>query len=225
VVIIASSTTVFFASGMSMKTYTTQVRTKSNQTKTFSKNKYGRGKRQCELGQNCPYKTEYQHQLEFDHGSTVPTVERSNNSSEKPVSFIGRGYKLGTVTSFDHSRQTTTKKIHNASNSNRNLQNRVDDTSDSFFCEICKENVLFSELEKHIHSSNKNSVALKRDLVRMEQDEAYEQSLLTDIVEMTAKEEQQREIERQQSKKAEREAMERAMMDSFQEDLHGNRPF
>lgn len=196
-----------------MKSFTSQVRTKSKHRSTFNK-----GKRQCELGQNCPYKTEYQHQLEFDHGM-ITTSERSNSSSERDIPFHGRGHKLGSISGPI---QPTVRKIGNVSS--RVIHNRVDNTPDSFYCEICKVNVLLAALENHMHSSNENNATAKRDSVRMEQDEAYEQSLLTDIVEMAAKEEKLKELERQQTKKAEREALERAMMDSFQEELRGNHP-
>ena len=200
-----------------MKSFTSQVRTtksKSKHRNTF----LNKGKRQCELGQNCPYKSEYQHQLEFDHGTTA---ERSNNnSSEKNIPFIGRGHKLGTISGVEHPMQPKVRKVDNVSN--RAPHSRVDNSPNSFYCEICKANVLLAAMENHMHFPNENNAIAKRDSVRMEQDEAYEQSLLTDIVEMAAKEEKLKELERQQKKKAEREALERVMMDSFQEELRGN---
>lgn len=46
-----------------------------------------RGKRPCELGADCPFKDEYQHQLEFTHEGAA--------SSKQPRSFEGTGRKLG----------------------------------------------------------------------------------------------------------------------------------
>jgi hypothetical protein len=47
----------------------------------------------CKLGIKCPYKDEYQHQLEFTH--ELSTKETSSASSSEFVPFNGKGRKLG----------------------------------------------------------------------------------------------------------------------------------
>eukprot|EP00192_Tetraselmis_astigmatica_P020470 CAMPEP_0117655148 /NCGR_PEP_ID=MMETSP0804-20121206/4126_1 /TAXON_ID=1074897 /ORGANISM="Tetraselmis astigmatica, Strain CCMP880" /LENGTH=188 /DNA_ID=CAMNT_0005461483 /DNA_START=263 /DNA_END=829 /DNA_ORIENTATION=- len=56
------------------------------------------GKQACELGASCPYKHEYQHQLEFSHpppGTVLGAHAPAANAGASQRSFQGRGQSLG----------------------------------------------------------------------------------------------------------------------------------
>ena len=52
-------------------------------------------KRDCELGSKCPYKDEYQHQLEYDHGLVQSEKGKTTKSTSAFRPFGGKCYKLG----------------------------------------------------------------------------------------------------------------------------------
>ena len=59
-----------------------------------------RGKKPCELGRDCPYKHEYQHNLEFSHPDN--SAGASSAAGAKTKRFEGTARKLGGTSSRPH---------------------------------------------------------------------------------------------------------------------------
>ena len=170
-------------------------------SKTLTKRK---NKRQCELGRNCPYISEYQHQLEFDHS----VVETKTSITSRQDVFSGRGKKLGSLV-----QDSSTRVLIR------------DESAESFFCDVCRMRFPLTTLENHIQHGTANSAQptdSSRKRVRVEQDEEYERSVLADMKKMTEEEDRRRESQRQQALLKEREALQRAVAISYQNELEGN---
>ena len=61
--------------------------TSSRSTKVIVKKiRKEKRKRDCELGSKCPYKDEYQHQLEYDHHGLVQSEKGKTTKSRKKKS-------------------------------------------------------------------------------------------------------------------------------------------
>ena len=71
----------------SSSTTTSSIRPTRRKTST-------RGKKRCDLGGSCPYKEEYQHQLEFSHDEESTRVSSSTTTSRTTL-LPGKGHKLG----------------------------------------------------------------------------------------------------------------------------------
>jgi hypothetical protein len=89
---------------------TTTVRTKEN-----LKRKYD-GRKCCPKGYSCPYRNEYQHNLEFSHYSETIGTEKKTESQSI---FIGKGRKLGTDRRSDSANRTVF--LNRVETSNQNL--------------------------------------------------------------------------------------------------------
>ena len=68
----------------------TSVKTKTSVEQKKTKTK------PCHLGCKCPYKDEYQHQLEFSHSSDIAKDGKISSKSASFVPFTGKGHRLGT---------------------------------------------------------------------------------------------------------------------------------
>mmetsp|Transcript_63881 Transcript_63881/g.75623 ORF Transcript_63881/g.75623 Transcript_63881/m.75623 type:complete len:229 (+) Transcript_63881:140-826(+) len=73
-------------------------------------------KKSCPRGQNCPFRHEYQHTLEFSHdganSSSRSVAEKSSSSSSSTVrAFSGRGNSLSQVTASSSRRRVTTQSV------------------------------------------------------------------------------------------------------------------
>ena len=60
-----------------------------------------KGKIPCELGSSCPYVSEYQHQLEFDHSAVSHVSASGTNQQHDP--FSGKGHTLNNSNRGNHS--------------------------------------------------------------------------------------------------------------------------
>jgi hypothetical protein len=58
----------------------------------------GGGKQECDLGMSCPYREEYQHQLEFAHNNSVSGSSAGEGAVGVTQAFVGRGNTLGGAT-------------------------------------------------------------------------------------------------------------------------------
>lgn len=130
-------------------------KSKSTTTKSKPRAKKINGKKICPEGYNCPYKSEYQHQLEFTHDDT----DNNNNNNDKTSStsstkvfsgkgrtlnednnkkrkhdnnnndddkFPGRPYSL-TQRPLQGAEKTTIKKETNNDNNNKKAKGKVND--------------------------------------------------------------------------------------------------
>lgn len=87
----------------------TATKTQAVKSKTKTLNKASSsGRKKCELGSNCPYQHEHQHQLEFYHSidKTNPKKANTSNGPKEFKPFSGKGYKLSGVTSMTECRKS-----------------------------------------------------------------------------------------------------------------------
>lgn len=116
-------------------------------------------KKVCDLGRTCPYQEEYQHLMEFCHDSApAPAPKNTHQRNSQP--FTGSGHRLGGLTEV---------------NSYRHVQSVRDDL---IRCEICSAKVSLEQLAAHL---TLHEEAGKKNLLKREQDSAYEESILLDV--------------------------------------------
>lgn len=137
------------------------------------------GKKVCDLGRSCPYQEEYQHLMEFSH-DCEPTVLPAKSRNSSSSVFSGAGVMLGGESRWpaDRIRREWATAIGSQPHA------RSDDVIQ---CELCKAKLTLDTLETHLLSHER-----KEDLLRNEQDTAYEQSILDDIQRLSALEEESR---------------------------------
>lgn len=92
-------------------------------------NKRNRNKKICELGVNCPYRNEYQHQLEFDH---LPHPQQSNRQNKV----------------------TSKSKEHHSSNNNSGIYNHVKMSKPNYLGDVPKHHPFVENVNVEVERNN-----------------------------------------------------------------------
>jgi hypothetical protein len=126
------------------------------------------GKKECDLGVNCPYKDEFQHQQEFAHSNDISAevsfkgngnklggstktgnrtrVQSSSSSSNSVSAFGASGYKLG-----------GNANLHHGASSSHHLENTEPDT-EYVECAHCTNLVELGNYDRHLQTHEDNQL-------------------------------------------------------------------
>ncbi len=141
-------------------------------SRTYQPKKPRNGLKECERGTSCPFRNEYQHQLEFSHDKDVGTIK------SEAAFASNKGNKLG-GSMRDNSRLI--EKSHLPSNSNNystSPNNSMSPNNNDIFCENCYQFISAVNFEKHLSTHQRQSSS---DSLKKSQDLEYDNSLIADL--------------------------------------------
>eukprot|EP01031_Cornospumella_fuschlensis_P038300 gene38300-46543_t len=194
------------------------TQTMNPKRRKWTEGKAGGVKPQCPQGMNCPYRDEYQHQQEFAHSAMAKAPTSHEASYSATSKFSGGGIRLGgnsSSSSLLANVQSSTvlpasKKLKGATLSPSPVQGG--DTG-RIQCHICMEMIDILNIDSHVlkhlppsprrpqvssHSSSSRP-ASKQDAtkdLRREQDDAYEASILEEVLVASKQEQEKDEVAR-----------------------------
>ena len=129
--------------------------------------KHSRSRKKCPEGLNCPYKQEYQHDVEFSHDevdAAVKTKKSRGEAKKPPESFAGNGQRLGESLALRESFQpmTLTSSSSSSNNSSSNSSSSSSSTGKSSSSSTGKSSSSSSSSTGKSHTTGKK----KLDAVR-----------------------------------------------------------
>lgn len=153
------------------------------------RNKAHSHKKPCSQGMQCPYRNEYQHQMEFSHDYIPSSSTNVGRGTSSVPTFAGGGHRLGAGTGsssgnevyrgLDHAQDEWLRSLQFESNiSGRSTSSFVPDSlEDKFCCELCNEIIPLSAFDAHLQQHTRQQKGQESSNLRKEQDREYEQSV------------------------------------------------
>lgn len=175
------------------------------------RNKARSQKPPCSQGMRCPYRNEYQHQMEFSHDAMPSSSVGAGRGKSSGSPFAGGGHRLGAGTGSsssgsnvyrgrDHAQDEWLRSLEFESFGNGGGNGFVPDSlEDKFCCELCNDIISLSAFDAHLQQHTRQQREQESSNLRKEQDREYEQS-----VRLEQEKERQRELAEKEAERIER---------------------
>lgn len=148
------------------------------------RNKAQSQKPPCSQGMQCPYRNEYQHQMEFSHDSSSTSAGKGKSSA---LPFNGGGHRLGggmcnntsknTFRGRDYAQDEWLRALEFESHGTARNDFIPDSLEDKFCCELCNDIIPLSAFDAHLQHHTQKHREKESSSLRKEQDREYEQSV------------------------------------------------
>ncbi len=199
-----------------------------------------KGRKICEYGLNCPWKTEYQHSLEYTH------ILKEDNP--KKSEYLGKGHKLGSepiklprtseskygdfkiknkqeviFIGDDDDDYIINNNISKSENKGINLNGKKrprdneHDFNEFLQCQICNSMISLNNFDKHMTIHEKHGDELKKN-----QDDEYFKAIEETIINESKKIAEQKRIEEEELNRKENEELQTLLEQSRKSTLESN---